>query len=213
MIHTVIQILENLIVPLGGLGVFTAEVIEEIIVPIPSAVILLGSGFVFLKGAFSAAFLWTLFFTIVFPAAFGLTLGSLVIYWLAYKGGKPFLDRYGKWLGVSWLDVEYVTKKFQSGTFDEWSMVIARVFPIIPSVLIAVFCGVTRMPYKKYIILTFIGAFFKALILALVGWQVGGLYLRYAGVISYMENTVFVMVILFFVGFVIYRRTNQKVLQ
>jgi membrane protein DedA with SNARE-associated domain len=212
MIHNVIQLLEQFVIPLGWFGVFIAEVIEEVIVPIPSAVILLGSGFLFLKGSFSLAFLGTLFFTVVFPATIGLTLGSLVIYWLAYKGGKPFLDRYGKWLGVSWLDVEYVTKKFQSGTFDEWSIVLVRVFPIIPSVLIAVFCGVTRMPYKKYITLTLIGAFFKALLLALVGWQVGELYLKYADVISHVENTVFIVTTLLFLGFVIYRKVKQKVL-
>lgn len=212
MIHTVIQLLEQFVIPLGWFGVFMAEIIEEIIVPIPSAVILLGSGFLFLKGSFSLAFLGTLFFTVVLPATLGLTLGSLVIYGLAYKGGKLFLDRYGKWLGIDWSDVEYVTKKFESGTFDEWTMVLARVFPIIPSVLIAVFCGVTRMPHKKYIILTLIGAFFKALFLALIGWQVGEFYLRYADIISHIENTVFIGCIILGIGFIIYRKVKQKVL-
>lgn len=213
MIHTVIQLLEKFVVPLGGMGVFLAEVIEEIIVPIPSAAILLGSGFIFLKGAISWAFISTLMFTIVLPATAGLTLGSLVIYGLAYKGGKPFLDTYGKWLGVGWSDVEYVTKKFEGGTYDEISMILARVFPIIPSVLIAVFCGVTRMPYKKYIVLTAIGAFFKAFFLALIGWQVGEFYIRYASVISRIENTVFIGVIMCITGFIIYRKVKQKVIQ
>jgi len=212
MIYTIIQILERLVVPLGGLGVFSAEVIEEVIVPIPSAVILLGSGFLFLKGPFSIALLGTLLFTVVIPAALGLTLGSLVIYWLAYKGGKPFLDRYGKWLGVGWSDVEIVTKKFEAGTFDEWSMVLARVFPVIPSVLIAVFCGVTRMPYKKYTILTFIGAFFKALFLGLIGWQVGELYIRYADIIGHIENVTMILIIMAIIAFVIHRKLKRKVL-
>lgn len=212
MIHTVIQLLEQFVIPLGWFGVFAAEVIEEIIVPIPSAVILLGSGFLFLKGSFSLAFLGTLFFTVVLPATFGLTLGSLVIYGLAYKGGKPFLDTYGKWLGVDWSDIEYVTKKFESGTFDEWTMVLARVFPIIPSVLIAAFCGVTRMPYKKYIVLTLIGAFFKALFLGLLGWQVGALYLKYANIISHIENTVLIGIVFTFITFIIYRKVKRKVI-
>ncbi len=213
MIHTVIQLLEQFVVPLGGMGVFLAEVIEEIIVPIPSAAILLGSGFIFLKGAISLSFVNTLMFTIVLPATAGLTLGSLVIYGFAYKGGKPFLDRYEKWLGVGWSDVEYVTKKFEGGTYDEVSMILARVFPIIPSVLIAVFCGVTRMPYRKYIILTAIGAFFKALFLALIGWQVGELYLKYANIIGHIENTVFVGAIMCITGFIIYRKVKQKMIQ
>ncbi len=212
MITTIIQLLEHLVLPLGGVGVFAAEVIEEVIVPIPSAVILLGSGFLFLKGSFSLTFLTTLLFTVVIPAALGLTLGSLVIYWLAYKGGKPFLDRYGKWLGVGWKDVESITQKFQSGTFDEWTMVLARVFPIIPSVLIAVFCGVTRMPYKKYIALTFVGAFFKALLLGLIGWQVGELYIRYADIIGHIENATLGLILIGFLSFVVHRKLKRKVL-
>ena len=212
MITTIIQLLEHLVLPLGGVGVFAAEVIEEVIVPIPSAVILLGSGFLFLKGSFSLTFLTTLLFTVVIPAALGLTLGSLVIYWLAYKGGKPFLDRYGKWLGVGWKDVESITQKFQSGTFDEWTMVLARVFPVIPSVLIAVFCGVTRMPYKKYTALTFVGAFFKALLLGLIGWQVGELYIRYADIIGHIENATLGLILIGFLSFVVHRKLKRKVL-
>ena len=212
MITATIELIEKLIIPFGGYGVFLAEVIEEIFVPIPSSAILLGSGFVFLKGSVDLFFINTLFFTVVIPATLGLTLGSLVIYGLAYKGGKPFIDTYGKWFTISWDDIEHVNNKFKDGTFDEWSIILARVFPLIPSVLIAAFCGLTRMPIKKYILLTLIGAFFKALLLALVGWQVGSLYLKYAGIIGKVENTVFALIILSFVAFVAYRKLKKKVI-
>ncbi len=211
MIETVIHLLEIYIIPLGGFGVFAAEVIEEVIVPIPSAMILLGSGFLFLKGPLTLGLASTLLFTIVIPATLGLTLGSLFIYGLAYKGGKPFLERYGRWLSLSWTDIEAVNQKFTEGTFDEWSLVLARVFPIIPSVLIAAFCGLTRMPIRKYITLTLVGAFFKALLLALIGWQVGELYLKYADIIGHIENTVLALTILSVVGFVLYRKFRKKV--
>jgi uncharacterized membrane protein YdjX (TVP38/TMEM64 family) len=94
--------------------------------------------------------------------------------------------------------------------FDEWSLVLARVFPIIPSVLIAAFCGLTRVPLRKYITLTLIGAFFKALFLGLIGWQVGALYLKYADIIGHIENTVFALVILSVIGFILYRKFKQK---
>ncbi len=213
MIETVIGLLEHYVIPLGGFGVFTAEIIEEIIVPIPSAMILLGSGFLFLKGALSWSLVGTLLFTVAIPAAFGLTLGSLVIYALAYKGGKVFIDRYGTWVGISWKDIENLERKFEEGSYDEWSMILARVFPIIPSVLIATFCGLTRMPVRKYATLTFIGAFFKAVLLGLIGWQVGELYIKYAGIISHIENTTLVLVVGGTVLFLGYRKRKQKMLQ
>lgn len=210
MISSLIPLLEKFIIPLGGYGVFVAEVIEEIIVPIPSAVILLSSGFIFLKGSLTLALIFKLFFTIAIPATLGLTLGSLVIYALAYKGGKPFLDKYEKWLGINWKDVENINVKFENKSFDEWSIVLARVFPIIPSVLIAIFCGITRMPVKKYIFLTLIGAFFKSLLLGIIGWKVGGLYIRYAVTISKIENLVLIFFVILFIGYVFYKKSKKN---
>ncbi len=211
MIENVLHLLEQYILPLGWFGIFVAEIIEEIIVPIPSAVILLGSGFLFLKGPLSLDLISTLFFTIVIPATLGLTLGSLVIYGLAYKGGKSFLDKYGRWLGVEWSDIEKVNQKFSEGTLDEWSLVLVRVIPVLPSVLIPTFCGLTRMRLQKYIILTLIGAFFKSLFLGLIGWQVGGFYLNYANIIGHIENIVLAIIMLSIVGFIVYRNLRIKV--
>jgi len=212
MITNIVMLLEKFVVPLGGMGVFLAGVVEEVFVPIPSAAILLGSGFIFLKGPLTISLVGTLFFTVVIPATLGLTLGSLFIYGLAYKGGKPFLEKYGKWFTVSWADVEAVNAKFQTGKYDEWSIILVRVFSIIPSVLIAVFCGVTRIPLRKYIMLTLVGAFFKALFLGIVGWQVGGLYIKYAELIGNIERSVLLILVVGILAFLIYRKYKSKVL-
>ncbi len=210
MIATLLHLMSTIIIPLGGLGVFLAEITEEVIVPIPSAVILLGAGSVFLQGLSGAAFYKVLFLTVVLPAACGLTLGSLVIYALAYYGGRPFLDRYGKYIGVSWKDVEDMQVKMDNTRYDEFFIVLARIIPPIPSALIAVFAGAVRMPVMKYTKLTFIGAFFKALFLALIGWQVGNLFVRYADIISRLENLFLFLCIIAAGAFVVYRKKHRK---
>jgi membrane protein DedA with SNARE-associated domain len=68
------------------------------------------------------------------------------------------------------------------------------------------------MPWKKYLIITIIGAFFRSLILSLVGWQVGELYIKYAGAIGKIENTGLILLVVAFLGFVGYRKFNKKVL-
>ena len=75
-------------IPLGAMGVFFAEIIEEVVVPIPSALVLFTSGFILLSGEVSYEFFKDLIFVITIPGALGLTLGSTVIYYLAYYGGK-----------------------------------------------------------------------------------------------------------------------------
>jgi membrane protein DedA with SNARE-associated domain len=212
MIETIVAFIQQTVFPLGALGVFVAEFVEEVIVPIPSAMILLGSGFVFLKGSISLSFLNTLFFTVVIPATAGLTIGSLVIYLLVFKFEKPFIEKFGKYLTIEQKDLDQMNERFNSGKLDEIFIILARIFPIVPSVVIAVFCGLIKMPWKKYLIITIIGAFFRSLILSLVGWQVGELYIKYAGAIGKIENTGLILLVVAFLGFVGYRKFNKKVL-
>ncbi len=60
MIHSFINFIEQIVLPMGALGVFFAEIIEEVVVPIPSALVLLTSGFIFLKGDFGIEILKSL---------------------------------------------------------------------------------------------------------------------------------------------------------
>ncbi|TSC70662.1 MAG: hypothetical protein CEO12_242 [Parcubacteria group bacterium Gr01-1014_46] len=205
MIYSFIQFIEHIVIPLGALGVFFAEVIEEIVVPIPSALILFTSGFVLLKGETSLELLRNLFFIITLPGALGLTLGSTVIYCLGFYGGKPFIEKYGSYLGISWSEVLDFDDKMNKSKYDEYLFVFARILPIVPSSLIAVFSGVTRMPIKKYILLTFVASIVKASIYAYIGYKVGEVYYIYAKQISNMENTGFVVAILLIVAFIVYR--------
>ncbi|MBZ2166763.1 hypothetical protein [Methanobacterium spitsbergense] len=120
MFAEVILYLENILIVYGPLGVFIASIIEEIIAPIPSTLVIMGTSFIVLKGVSISpdAFL-KLFINIVLPASLGVTIGSLFIYTIAYFAGKPFLERWGKYLGVSWEDIEKAEKKFENSHSDE----------------------------------------------------------------------------------------------
>lgn len=196
MIHSFILFIEKIVIPFGAFGVFFAEVIEEIIVPIPSAIVLFASGFILLKGDTSIYLIRDLIFTISIPGALGLTLGSTFIYALGYYGGKPFIDKYGKYIDVSWDEVLKFDERMTKTRYDDVLFVVARIIPLVPSSLIAIFSGVTRMPLKNYLILTFIGSFFKALIYAFVGHKVGELYYVYADAISKVEKVGLLFIVL-----------------
>lgn len=214
MIEHLVSLIYNVVFPFGPFGVFLAEMIEEIIVPIPSAMILLGSGFIFLKGQhfFSLDFLNTFMFTVVLPASLGLTLGSLIIYKLVFIFEKGFIEKFGKFLTISQLDIDNMNDRLNSGKFDEFFIVIARIIPIVPSVVLAVFCGLIKMPIKKYILLTFIGAFFRATLLSLIGFWAGNIFTKYADFISKIETTVFGVIAFSLVLFILYRKYYKKVI-
>lgn len=208
MLQNILTIISNFILPLGALGVFLAEFLDGLFVFIPSTLIFLVAGFLFLKGPMSLTLLQTMFGTVVLPAAFGLVLGSFIFYIPSYIYGKVFLDRWGKWIGVSWDDIEKLNARFAKTEWDEVGIILARI-ALIPSVMVTVFCGVTRIPPKKYTVLTFIGGFLKALSVALIGWYAGELYTDYANFIDQTEKIVSLAILVCILGFIIYRRKRK----
>ncbi len=196
MIETVITFIEHTLVPYGALGVFVGSVIEEIVAPVPSTLVLLASGFLFLQASsFSLDYVSTLLFTVAFPAAAGMTIGSLVIYGIGYVSGKPALDRFGKYFGVSWTDVSAAQERFSGTVQDEITLVVLRSFPLVPNTVLNALCGLIRMPLPKYVLLSFVGFFIRALVLGFLGGQVGDVYDHYSGLFDSIEKYVLVGII------------------
>jgi membrane protein DedA with SNARE-associated domain len=210
MIHSFITFIEQIVLPMGALGVFLAEVIEEIVVPIPSALVLLASGFIFLRGDLTIDLISKLIFIIAIPAALGLTLGSLFIYAFSFYGGKPFIEKFGNFLGIKWEDILVFDEKMNKTNYDEYIFVFARIIPIVPSSLIAIFAGVTRVPLRKYILLTLVGSFIKAIIYGFSGYLVGDLYSTYALKIAEVEKWGLALIVLILLAYILYRAYRKK---
>ena len=212
MLAASIHVVERLFQLYGAWGIFLASVLEEIFVPIPSTLVMMGGGFSLLSGApLSMAGVIKLFHIIVVPAAAGVTLGSLVVYFLAYTLGKPFLERYGAFFGLSWRLIERVQSRFGQGYADELVLFLSRAIPAMPSVAITAFCGLTRVPVKRYIALTFLGMTIRATILGWLGWQLGGLYHVWARAIDRVESYVLIGIVIGLLVYILIRITKKPV--
>lgn len=205
MIEQTISALQEYLIPLGAAGVFAAAFLEEVVAPIPSAAVMMAAGFFFLEGSWTAGMLGALLFKVALPISLGVTIGSLFIYYIAYFAGKPAILKWGKWLGVSWKEIEAAEQRFSKGAKDELLVLALRTVPIVPSAAIAGFCGLVRMNVRTYAIYTFIGTFARACILGLVGWQVGNVYGRYADVIGRYEDWVLYVIAASVLGFIAWR--------
>lgn len=210
MIEQLVSFLQAHIIPIGAFGIFFASIIEEVIAPIPSAFVLLTGGFLFLSHQSGFHAFTILLFKIAIPAAFGITLGSLFIYWLTYTFGKPIIDRYGKWFGVRWEDIQRVEKWFEKGPRDDVFIFVVRAMPFIPSVAIGSFAGIMRLNLRTYILSSLAGTTLRAMILATVGWQMGNLYYKYADIISRFETDILYTIIFLVLVFVMYKRRKNS---
>ena len=196
MIEYLINFLQTSVLPWGAVGVFVASVIEEIIAPIPSALVMTMSGFLLVTGPISVKAVLALIFKVAIPAALGVTLGSYFIYFIARFGGKIVIEKWGKYIGLYWADIEKFQNRLSGTGRDEIFIGIARVIPFVPSVAISAFCGILEMNVFKYFIISFVGVFFRGVILGILGWQAGHVYEKYATTISSIENTVLISTIL-----------------
>lgn len=196
------------------LSVFLGGLIEEIIVPIPSPLISMGAGYLLIEPNFPLPqALLKILLIICLPFAFGATLGSLLAYGIAFWGGKPLIQRLGKFLDLSWKQIEKAEQKFTQGKKDEFLIFISRAIPVIPVSLISATCGFLRIPLKEFLTFTFLGIIIRCFILAFLGWQVGEVYHSLAEGIDLAENIVSILLLVFagiFLGLLYLKR--EKIL-
>lgn len=210
MIEWIMEHIGTWVSAYGAWGVLAGSVIEEVISIIPSALVQLGGGFFLLGGMeLSWSAVGTLLFAVALPAAIGVALGSLVFYAVGYWGGELFLHRFGKYIGVRWDDVVAFQNKLKVSSWDDVVFFLARAFPIIPSVVLAVFAGVVRMQIIRYLLLTVGGVYIRALVLGIIGWQLGSAYERYAEYFDKFEMVGLGIIVLIIV-FVIVQNKRKK---
>ena len=171
--------LQGLISSYGAIGLFISGVVKEFI-PIPSTAIILGSSFLLLKSqAITLNSVLDLLFIIAIPLSLGMTIGAIITYMLCFYIGKPFIDKWGKYVSLKWEDIEKMDKRFENTKKDYIVLYLIRVTPVVPSIILSAFCGVIRYDLKKYIIITFLGGLTRAIIFSFIGWQFGTVFQGY----------------------------------
>ncbi|MBM4340521.1 MAG: hypothetical protein FJ110_13390 [Deltaproteobacteria bacterium] len=180
----------------GQLSVFIGVIIEQIIVPVPSPMIVMGAGAILISPDLSIpnAFLQILW-VIVLPGTIASTLGSYIGYTISYYGGKALVIRFERFLGVDWDQIEKLEKRFQ-GKKVAWSLILARAIPAFPLSLVSVFAGLLRIPIRPFTLYTFLGSILRILFLGFVGWWVGATYEKIASHLDSLETIVSVLMLI-----------------
>ena len=167
MIARIIEILSGFIVAtislMGYGGIVLLMAIESACIPLPSEIIMPFSGYLVSKGEMN---LWG----VGVAGAVGCVLGSLVAYWVGMYGGRPLIEKYGRYVLVSKHDLDMADRWFQKR--GEIIVFVSRLLPAIRT-FIAFPAGVARMDLTKFIIYTFAGSLPWCLGLAYIGQKLG----------------------------------------
>lgn len=158
-----INFIEHVIEITGPLGISLLMAIESCNIPLPSETILPFAGYLVSKGVMN-------FHVAAFAGAFGCVVGSIPSYYIGYFGGRPFIEKYGKWFFVSKKDLEDADKWVDK--YGDWAFFICRMLPVIRT-FISLPAGILRARKRTFFTLTFLGSLIWSYLLVYVGVKMG----------------------------------------
>ena len=189
------EIVLNIVRGGGYLGIALLMALENIIPPIPSELIMGLGGIAVAHGSMEMV-------PLILAGTAGTTLGNLFWYEIGrrfgYKGLKPFVDRWGRWLTVEWADVEKLQRIFKRHGGG-----LVFVFRFLPTfrTMISLPAGMAAMPLWRFLVMTFLGSIIWNAVLAGAGYYLGSRFSeldRYVGPVG-------IVVTVLALGYYVYR--------
>jgi membrane protein DedA with SNARE-associated domain len=173
IIDTIVRpFLDQLYAAVGYLGVFLAMVIESTLLPLPSELILPYAGFLISDSSKIEPLTqahWNFWIVVVVGVAAN-TTGSIFGYYLGAKLGRPFLDRWGRFLLIRKHEIDQAER-----FFARWGSPTAFFSRLLPGVrsVISFVAGVSEMPIRPFIIYSTLGAIPWTIALVYAGTVLG----------------------------------------
>lgn len=167
MVSQLIEILANFVVNaiglLGYVGVFLLMLFESCGIPFPSEIIMPFSGFLVAQGKMTLLL-------IVLAGTLGNLAGSLLAYYIGLKGGRPLIEKYGKYILISRHDLDSADRFFTR--YGQWAVFFGRLLPVVRT-YISFPAGIAKMDIKKFSLFTFLGALPWCFLFGYLGVRLG----------------------------------------
>ena len=182
----------------GYVGVALAVALETIVAPIPSEVILPMAGWKVSQSAADPSVLepltnlpWNIPMAVALATA-GSVLGAVVGYAIGAWGGRPLLDRYGRYVGISDGDLDRADRWFDR--WGSWAVFFGRMVPLVRT-FVSYPAGISRMPMGRFLLFSTLGSLPWNLGLIYSGFVVGENYPQIEAALKPYEYVIYAIVI------------------
>ncbi|HEU5382925.1 MAG TPA: DedA family protein [Ktedonobacteraceae bacterium] len=209
LIENLTTLIQNLYVVTGLAGIVLAMAIESCCIPLPSEIIMPLAGAMValsnkpgakqLLGVNPGAPLWLNLLLLALAGAVGCLIGSVVAYGIGYAGGRPLMLKYGKYVLISQHDADKADRFFQR--WGSPTAFFSRLLPVVRT-YISLPAGITKMPFGKFCVYTFLGSLPWCLLLAFIGYQLGTNYEKVSGPLHYLDGVIVVGVVVLVVLYI-----------
>jgi membrane protein DedA with SNARE-associated domain len=166
--QAIVEFLSNLFQTIDWIGVVVIMALESANIPIPSEVTMPLAGWLLVEDQggtwLQAVLLGGLWGSV------GCTIGSVLNYALGYYGGRPLVEKYGRYIMIHPDDLARADRWF--ARWGDWTAFLSRLLPIVRT-FISFPAGVTRIRFWSFTLLSFVGSFIWCGALALGGYFLG----------------------------------------
>ncbi len=189
----------DLISNYGYIGMFLGMVLEAVIIIIPSEAILATGGILAGQKVFS-------FFGAFITGLLGSVFCAIVIYFMGYFGGPPFVKKYGKYFFMKEEDLQKSDSWFNK--YGLFAALIGRNFPIIRT-LISLPIGIMRLSFTKFLIYTTIGSIPWTFVFVYLGYALGNNWVIITKYISKLKVPIRILIIIIVINY-FYKKIKAK---
>ena len=166
----VITLITSTILKIQYPGIFGLMMLEGLLLPIPSEVVMVFGGYLLYENELPPYSLGPAFAILLIVGTVGNLVGALLAYLIGDKGGAEFVKLYGKKVGISEKTIERVNLWFKK--YGEFSVFVTRLVPIFRT-FISIPAGLGKMKISKFISFTVIGMVIWDSLLIYIGYNLG----------------------------------------
>ena len=137
----------------------------------------------------------------------GNTVGSVIGWGIGYYGGRPLIEKRGRWLHLGPENLDKAERWFDR--WGDWAVCLGRVTPVVRS-FVSIPAGVARMPLGRFTVFTFLGCVVWCFGLAGIGWALGSSYESFHHDFRFVDIAVAVLVLSGVAIWLIRRRRTSR---
>ncbi|HEU5139341.1 MAG TPA: DedA family protein [Bacillales bacterium] len=194
--HEIISWLLDWLVGLGYWGIFLGLLVEVI----PSELVLSYGGFMIAQGEIT-------FIGAVIAGMVGGTLQQWIIYWIGYYGGRPFVQKYGKYILLHEKHIQIAEKWFDK--YGSGVVFFARFIPVVRQA-ISIPAGLAKMSFGKFTFYTIVAMIPWSILFLYLGMTLGDNWRTIDEVAAPYINLIALVALVLIAGFVIYKLRKKN---
>jgi membrane protein DedA with SNARE-associated domain len=188
------QLITNLYAMTGLFGIVLAMAIESCCIPLPSEIVMPLAGIMIARGTILQGMNPLLaIFLVALSGAIGCLIGSIVAYGIGYKGGRPLMLKYGRYVLITQHDADKADAFFQ-----RWGSVTAffsRLLPVVRT-YISLPAGIAKMPFIRFCIYSFLGSLPWCFVLAYAGFALGNQVSKLGSILHGLDVVILIVLVI-----------------